>query len=430
MDFWDKKHECMSRDEIMQVQLEKLQATLHRVYKNVRHYRNIFRSVDFMPEDLSSFSDFQRLPLINRKDLSENYPYNMFAVPLREVVRLHTASIHFEDPIVIGFTHNDLNQWAELMARNFTAVGVNRDDVVQIAMNFGITTGPFGVQMGAEKIGASVIPMSSGKLTTQVKILRDFRTTVLVSTPTLAVSLMGRMEEMNLDPRGLSLKYGVFGCEPWSEAMRAEIETRMHLTATDTYGMTELFGPGVAWECPLKNGLHIAEDHFIPEIIDPVTLETLPAGAEGELVLTSLSKEAFPLIRFRTGDITRIDFRPCGCGRTHCRIARIFKRSDDVMVVRGMTISPRQIAQVLARASGGEPDFQVVVERREGLDQLTVLVAISNLHFFDQMKKQRRFVEQLHREVSELAGWEVTVRLVEPGTFDPGCKVRDMRNFQ
>lgn len=430
MEFWDQKQECMSRDEIRQLQLEKLQATLHRVYKNVRHYRKIFREKDFMPEDLRTFEDFMRLPLINRRDLSENYPYDMFAVPLREVVRLHTASIHFEDPIVIGFTRNDLDQWGELMARNFTAVGVNRDDVVQIAMNFGITTGPFGVQMGAEKIGASVIPMSSGKLPAQVKIMRDFRTTVLVSTPTLAASLVRQMAEMNMDPKSLSLKHGVFGCEPWSEALREELESRMHIIATDTYGMTELFGPGVAWECQEKNGLHIAEDHFIPEIIDPVTLASLPPGQEGELVLTSISKEAFPLIRFRTGDIARIDYAPCACGRTHCRISRIFRRSDDVMVVRGMSITPQQIAQVLARVGGGEPVFQVKVDRLEGLDELTVLLEISNSNFFDQMKQQRRFVEQLHRELSELVGWEVEVRLVEPGTFDPRQKVLDTRRFE
>jgi len=430
MEFWDKKNECMSRDEIKQIQLEKLQATLNRVYKNVRHYRKIFREVDFMPEDLAKFSDFKRLPFITRRDLSENYPYDMFAVPLREVVRLHTASINFEDPIVIGFTQNDINNWAELMARNFTAVGISKDDVVQIALSFGITTGPFGIQVGAEKIGASVIPMSSGKFSAQIKIMRDFRTSVLVSTPTLALSLVREMEEMNIDPRKLSLKYGIFGSEPWSETTRDEIETKMHITATDTYGMTELFGPGVAWECPEKNGLHIAEDHFIPEIIDPVTLDSLPEGEVGELVLTSISKEAFPLIRFRTGDISRIDYSPCSCGRTHCRISRIFKRCDDVIVVRGMTITPEQIGRVLSRISGGQPVFQIEVERRDGQDQMTVMIEISDLNFFDEMKKQRRFVEQLHRELSELIGWEVLVRLVEPGTFDPEEKVADKRQFQ
>jgi phenylacetate-CoA ligase len=430
MEFWDKKNECMSRDEIKQIQLEKLQATLNRVYKNVRHYRKIFREVDFMPEDLSKFSDFKRLPFITRRDLSENYPYDMFAVPLREVVRLHTASINFEDPIVIGFTQNDINNWAELMARNFTAVGISKDDVVQIALSFGITTGPFGIQVGAEKIGASVIPMSAGKYSAQIKIMRDFRTTVLVSTPTLALSLVREMEKMNIDPRKLSLKHGIFGSEPWSETTRDKIETKMHITATDTYGMTELFGPGVAWECPEKNGLHIAEDHFIPEIIDPVTLESLPEGSEGELVLTSISKEAFPLIRFRTGDLSRIDYAPCACGRTHCRISRIFKRCDDVIVVRGMTVTPEQIGRVLSRVSDAHPVFQIGVERIDGQDQMTVMIEISDLNFFDEMKKQRQFVEQLHRELSELIGWEVMVRLVEPGTFNPEEKVMDKRQFQ
>ena len=430
MEFWDKKIECMSRDEIAQIQLEKLQATLNRVYKNVRHYRKIFRDQDFMPEDLRSFSDFTRLPFITRRDLSLNYPYDMFAVPLREVVRLHTASINFEDPIVIGFTENDISSWAELMARNFTAVGISKDDVVQIALNFGITTGPFGVQVGAEKIGASVIPMSAGKLSAQIKIMRDFRTTVLVSTPTLALGLVREMEEINMDPRTLSLKYGVFGSEPWSEETRDVLERKMHITATDTYGMTELFGPGVAWECPQKNGLHIAEDHFIPEIIDPVTLAPLPDGSEGELVLTSISKEAFPLIRFRTGDVSRIDYAPCACGRTHCRISRIFERCDDVIIVRGMAVSPEQIGQVLSRVSGGMPVFQIAVERTDGLDQMTVSIEISDLNFFDEMRKQRRFVEKLHRELSELLGWEVTVRLVEPGTFDPSKRVLDRRTFQ
>ncbi len=429
MPYWNERIECMTRQDIEQLQLENLQATLNRVYKNVRHYRKVFRKVDFMPEDLQSVEDIRKLPFITRRDLSRNYPYDMFAVPLREVVRLHTASFNFDDPVVIGFTENDIRSWAELMARNLTAVGVGKDDVVQIALTFGIITGPFGVQGGAEKIGASVIPISAGRLYQQVKIMRDFRSTTLVSTPTVALGLARAMEEMNVDPNSLALKHGLFGSEPWSENTRSDLESRLHVTATDTYGLTEIFGPGVAWECPEKNGLHISEDHFIAEVIDPETLEPLPPGEQGELVLTTIAKEAFPLIRLRTGDMTRIDYSPCACGRTHCRISRIFKRTDEVIVVKGTSITPEQVGQAIARVSGGQPNFQLVITREEDADQLLVMVEISDINFFDEMKKQRRFVEWLHREISETLGWEVAVRLVEPGTFDPQKRVRDERRF-
>ncbi len=420
----------MDRPEIEQVQLENLQATLNRVYKNVRHYRKVFREIDFMPEDLQHISDIKKLPFITRRDLSLNYPYDMFAVPLREVVRLHMASINFDDPIVVGFTRNDITSWGELIARNLTAVGVTKDDVVQIALTFGITTGPFGVQVGAEQIGASVIPMSARKFEDQVKIMRDFRTTTLVSTPTVAIGLARMMEEMDVDPNKLALKHAILGSEPWSESSRAHIESKMHITATDTYGLTELFGPGVAWECPAKNGLHIAEDHFLPEIIDPITLEILPPGSLGELVLTSISKQAFPLIRFRTGDLTRIDYSPCACGRTHCRISRIFQKCDDVVVVKGISITPEQISRVLSKITGGQPVFQLMIEQVDKLDQLIVLLEISDITFFDEMKKQNILIERLHREISEFLGWDVTVKLVEPGTFDSSRKVLDKRIFK
>jgi phenylacetate-CoA ligase len=430
MAFWNEKIECMDRPEIEQIQLENLQATLNRVYKNVRHYRKVFREIDFMPEDLQHISDIKKLPFISRRDLSLNYPYDMFAVPLREVVRLHMASINFDDPIVVGFTRSDITSWGELIARNLAAVGVTKDDVVQIALTFGITTGPFGVQVGAEQIGASVIPMSARKFEDQVKIMRDFRTTILVSTPTVAIGLSQMMEEMDVDPNKLALKHAILGSEPWSESTRSHIESKMHITATDTYGLTELFGPGVAWECPAKNGLHIAEDHFLPEIIDPVTLETLPPGSLGELVLTSISKQAFPLIRFRTGDLTRIDYAPCTCGRTHCRISRIFQKCDDVVVIKGTSITPEQISRVLSKITGGQPVFQLMIEQVGKLDQLIVLLEISDITFFDEMKKQNILMERLHREISEFLGWDVTVKLVEPGTFDSNRKVLDKRIFK
>lgn len=429
MTYWNEKIECMDREAVSQLQLEGLQATLNRVYKNVRHYRKLFREIDFMPEDFTSLDMLKQLPFLTRRNLSSNYPYDMFAVPLREVVRLHTTSFNFEEPVVVGFTRNDMNNWAELTARNLAGVGVTRDDVVQIALAFGTMSGPFGIQLGAEQIGASVIPMSAGKHKEQVKVMRDFKTSVLVSTPTAALGFIKSMEDLGVDPNGLMLKCGLFGAEPWGEQMRKEIENGFFITATDTYGLTEVFGPGVAWECPSKKGLHIAEDHFIAEIIDPETLEVLPPGQEGELVITTISKEAFPLIRFRTGDLTRIDYSPCKCGRTHCRISRIFKRCDDVLVVRGTSVAPEQIGRILSQSSGFEPAFQLVVDRIEDKDQLMVVIEATDKYFFDEMKKQRRLVENLHRQISEFVGWEVDVRLVEPGTFEPGEKVVDNRRF-
>jgi phenylacetate-CoA ligase len=427
MTFWNSKIETMEREEIEQIQLEHVQATLNRIYKNVRHYRKVFKAIDFMPEDFTRLSDLEKLPFITRRDLSLNYPYDMFAVPLREVVRLHMASANFDDPIVVGFTRNDINRWGELIARNLAAVGVTKDDVVQIALTFGITTGPFGVQVGAEQIGASVIPMSARKLEDQVKIMRDFRTTVLVSTPSVALALARTMESMDIDPRNLATRTAILGSEPWTEAMRKDIEDRMHVSATDTYGLTELFGPGVAWECPAKNGLHIAEDHFIPEIIDPVTLKPLPPGTEGELVLTSLTKEALPLIRFRTGDLTTLTYEPCECGRTHCRISKIFRRCDDVVVIKGASVVPEQLGRVIAGVTGCDAFYQMVIDTVDGQDQLLVLIEITENTFFDEMKKQRILLERLHRELSEYFGWEVPVRLVESGSFQRDRIVLDNR---
>ncbi len=430
MKYWNEKIECMDREAISQLQLEGLQSTLNRVYKNVRHYRKLFREIDFMPEDLTSLDMLQKLPLLTRRDLSRNYPYDMFAVPLREVVRLHTTAFNFEEPVVIGLTRNDMSSWAELTARNLAGVGVTTDDVVQIALTFGTSSGPFGFQLGAELIGASVIPMSAGKHREQVKVMRDFKTSVLISTPTAALGLGRALEDLAIDPNGLMLKCAVLGAEPWGEQVRGRIEGGFFITVTDTYGLTEVFGPGVAWECPAKKGMHIAEDHFIAEIIDPETQEVLAPGEQGELVITTIGKEAFPLIRFRTGDLTRLDYEPCECGRTHCRISRIFKRCDDVVVVRGTSVAPDQIGRILSRAGGVEPRFQLIVDRVEDMDRLVVNIEATENYFFDEMKKQRRFVEHLHSRISEFMGWEVDVRLVEPQTFEPWPKVVDNRSFE
>ena len=431
MDFWNSQKEQMSRNQIEQLQLERLQASLNRVYKNVSHYRNTFLEMDFMPEDLNSLKDLKKLPFTTRKHLMDNYPYGMFAVPLREVVRLHTSSLSFDNPVVMGFTKNDLANWANLMARNLVAVGVDKDDVVQISLTYGMITGPFGVQLGAELIGASVIPISSGKLSSQVKVMKDFKTTTLVSTPTFALGLLESIRKLKINPNSLSLKRGIFGSEPWSENTRHEIESGLQITATDTYGLTEIFGPGVAWECLHKDGLHIPEDYFIPEIIDPITCKPVPNGTEGELVLTTLLKEAFPLIRFRTGDIAKINYEKCSCGRSYCRISRIVRRCDNVVVIRETSILPSQIGKIIMQMANADKEinYQLIVERKNGQDFLIILVEMSDQIFFDEMRKQRIFVENLHKNICEFLGWEVEVKLVESQAFDIEKKVIDRRNF-
>jgi len=430
MEFWDEKKECMQRDEIEQIQLERLQATLNRVDKNVSHYKKLFREIDFLPADLRSLKEFNKLPFTTRQDLKDNYPYGMFAVPLREVVRLHAPALTLDKPIVMGFTANDLKTWADLIARNLTAVGVQKDDGVQVSLALGKTAAPFGIQLGTELIGASVIPLSGRKLPNQVKIMRDFRSTVLVATPTFAMGLVQTMETLGVEVVDLSLKSCILGCEPWSEATRTELESRLSVTATDTYGLTDIFSLGVAWECPAKNGLHISEDCFIPEIVDPVTLKPLPEGEVGELVLTTISKQAFPLIRFRTGDLARIDYGVCTCGRTHARISRIFQRCDGIIVMRGTSISPEDIAKILTRVNGTTPRYQLVVDRQENQDQLIVMIEISDKIFFDEMSKQSRLMDDFHHTLSEYLGWEVKVKLVEPGSLDPDVRVKDNRRFQ
>jgi phenylacetate-CoA ligase len=430
MAIWDIKNECMAREEIGELQLERLQATLNRVYKNVRHYKKVFSEIDFMPEDLRSLTDFKKLPFTTRKDLRDDYPYGMYAVTLREVVRLHAPSLGYEKPVVLGFTRNDLNTWVELMARCLTGVGVTRDDVVQISLPAQKMMSSFGLQRGAELIGASVLPVSIKNLPNQVSIMKDFRTTVLVTTPGFALSLLNAIPETGIDLITLSLKHGIIGSEPWSEKTRGILESTLHISATDIYSLSEIFGPGVAWECPEKKGLHISEDHFLPEIIDPVTFLPKAPGEEGELVVTTLSKEAFPIIRFRTGDLASIDYSTCGCGRTHARISRIAKRTDDMFVMNGASVVPEQIGQIITKLNNEkEPVFQLQVERKKDRDVLTVVIEVTETMFFDEIKKQLLIVDDIALAISEFLGWNVYVKFVEKGSVDRNRRVIDTRSL-
>jgi len=411
---WNPRYEQMSEDERAQLQLERLQATLQRVYRNVRFYRKRFEEIGFEPEDLKDFSDLSRLPFTTKEDLRDNYPYGLFAVPLREVVRIHSSSGTTGKPTVVGYTKNDLDYWSELVARILTAGGVTADDVVQIAFNYGMFTGGFGLHYGAEKIGASVIPMSSGNTKKQILIMQDYKTTALVCTPSYALYLAETVEEMGVDPKSLSLRWGLFGAEPWSERMREEIESRLYITATDNYGLSEVIGPGVAGECLCKNGMHINEDAFIVEVIDPETLEPVPEGEWGELVITTIHKEAFPVIRYRSRDISRIISERCECGRTTRRLARIRGRTDDMLIIRGVNVFPSQIEEVLMRIEGVEPHYQLIVDRVNNLDTLEILVECNEKIMTDMVKKLEELQKQIEREIKELYQISARVRLVEP----------------
>lgn len=414
---WDRQHECMPREELEQLQLERLQATVNRAYKNVTCYRNKFREAGVLPEDIGSLNDLSKLPFTTKDDLRLNYPYGMFAVPLREVVRIHASSGTTGKATVVGYTRNDIKTWSNLVARLMTAAGVTHDDVVQISFGYGLFTGAFGLHYGAETIGASVIPMSAGNTEKQIIIMQDYKSTVLVGTPSYALTIADRMEQMGIDPKLLSLRLGLFGAEPWSEAMRKEIENRLYISATDNYGLSEVIGPGVAGECLRKNGMHISEDTFLAEIIDPDTCEVLPPGSIGELVLTTLTKEALPIIRFRTRDITSLDPTPCLCGRTTTRMKKTMGRTDDMLIIRGVNVFPSQVEDVLFAIEGCQPHYQIIVDRKKSLDLLEVDIEVTESIFFDEMKKQRQFLEMVEKKIDNALGVGAMVRLVEPGSI-------------
>jgi phenylacetate-CoA ligase len=407
----------MPREDIEQLQLERLQATLNRVYKSVTCYRNKFNEQGIVPEDVQSLADLAKLPFTTKEDLRLNYPYGMFAVPLREVVRIHSSSGTTGKPTVVGYTKQDIRVWSNLVGRFMTAAGVTHDDVVQIAFGYGMFTGAFGLHYGSEALGASVIPMGAGNSEKQIMIMQDYKSTVLVGTPTYAITLADKMEQMGIDSKSLSLKVGLFGGEPWSEAMRREIESRLSICATDNYGLSEIIGPGVAGECRHKCGMHIFEDAFIPEIIDPETCKPLPPGSVGELVLTTLTKEAFPMVRYRTRDITSLDYSKCSCGRTQVRMKKTMGRSDDMLIIKGVNVFPSQIEEVLVAIEGCEPHYQLVVDRIGAMDVLEVRIEVTENIFFDEMKRQKAFLEMIEKRIESMLGVGVIVKLVEPNSI-------------
>ncbi len=413
---WDPLHECLARPDLERLQLERLRDTLKRV-SQVPCYRDKFARAGFEPGDLHSLQDLAQLPFTTKEDLRLNYPYGMFAVPMKDIVRVHSSSGTTGKPTVVGYSRKDLNDWSDLVARFMTAAGVTSEDIVHIAFGYGLFTGAFGLHYGAERIGATVIPMSGGNTERQIMILKDYGATALVCTPSYALTLADRMEKLGQNPRGLSLKVGLFGGEPWSDELRREIETRLGIIATDNYGLSEIIGPGVAGECLYKKGMHIFEDHFLPEIIDPETEAVLPPGEKGELVLTNIVQEAIPLIRYRTRDITRLHYEKCACGRTLVRMEKTMGRSDDMLIIKGVNVFPTQIEEVLFQVEGCEPHYQLIVDRVGSMDTLEVQVEVNENIFFDEMKKQRAFVDMVEKKLAVSIGLHAKVKLVEPAAI-------------
>ena len=415
--YWEPDKECMAREDLEQLQLERLQSTLYRVGTHVPFYKKKFDELKFNYDDVRSLDDLRRLPFTIKQDLRDNYPYGLFAVPLRDVVRVHSSSGTSGQATVVGYTRNDIKTWSNLVARVITAAGVTKNDVIQIAFGYGLFTGGFGLHYGAELVGTSVIPISSGNTKRQIQIMQDFKTTALVCTPSYALVMADTMMEMGINPNGLSLRYGLFGGEPWSEGMRREINEKLGIIATDNYGLSEVMGPGVSGECLECNGLHINEDHFLLEILDPNTLEPVPEGEVGELVITTLTKEAFPMIRYRTRDLTRFIPGPCACGRTMRRMQRVMGRTDDMLIIKGVNVFPMQIEKVLFEVEGIEPHYQIIVDRENHADRLTVLIEVMESIFFDEMKKQRMVIDRIKSRLASEVGVQVEVKLVEEKTL-------------
>ena len=414
----DQYFETLPREELEAVQLRRLQALVERVYHLVPFYRQHMDQAGFKPEDLRTLADLEHFPFTTKQDIRDNYPFGMFAVPMEQVVRIHASSGTTGKSTPVGYTARDLETWAELMARVLAAGGVHRGDIVHVAYGYGLFTGGLGFNYGVERLGAAVIPVSGGQTRRQVMLIQDFAPTVLCCTPSFALYLAEVSQEMGVDFQDTQLRVGFFGAEPWSEAMRQEVEARLHLDALDIYGLSEVLGPGVGVEClEAKEGLHLFEDHFLPEIIDPVTLKRLPPGESGELVFTTLTKEAFPLIRYRTRDVTELDYTPCHCGRTVARMSRIKGRSDDMLIIRGVNVFPSQIESVLVDIPGVSPHYQLLVDREGHLDTMEVQVEVDETVFSDEVKQLQKLAKTIESRIKDYLTVSVKVRLVEPRTI-------------
>jgi phenylacetate-CoA ligase len=417
---FDDEFETLPREALEALQLKRLQQTLQRVYHTVGFYRRTFDEAGVNPDDIHTLADLKRLPFTKKQDLRDNYPFGLFAVPMSSIVRLHASSGTTGRATVVGYTKRDIEIWSELMARCFVAAGLTKNDIIHNAYGYGLFTGGLGAHYGAEKLGASVIPMSGGNTKRQIMILQDFGPTAICCTPFYALNIAEQGQAMGVDMRSLKLRVGVFGAEPWSEEIRDQIEAALNIQALNIYGLSEVMGPGVSMEClEGRDGMHIFEDYFIAEVVNPETGEPLPYGEKGELVFTTLSKEAFPLIRYRTRDITSLIPAPCRCGRTLIRMDRITGRSDDMLIIRGVNVFPSQIEAVLVGIEGLEPQYQIIVDRANNLDTLEIQVEVNERLFGggDVVRVLQNTEKRIVKDVKDYLGVSAKVKLVEPKTL-------------
>ena len=411
---WNKTFECMSRDEMHACQSERLIETVDRVYHNVPFYREKMQQMGILPGDIKSIDDIVKLPFTTKQDLRDNYPYGLFAVPTSEIVRVHASSGTTGQPTVVGYTRKDLQTWSEVVARTLSCAGVSREDFVQVAYGYGLFTGGLGIHYGVEKIGASVIPISGGNTNRQLQLMRDFGSTVLACTPSYALYLAEALAEGSIKREELNLRVGIFGAEPWTENMRKEVEKGLGIKAIDIFGLSEVIGPGVSSECEEQKGLHIFEDHFVPEIIDPETHKHMPEGKTGELVFTTVTKEGLPLLRYRTRDLTSLDYSVCDCGRTSVRMKKCTGRSDDMLIIRGVNLFPSQIETVLLELNETKPHYLLIVDRNNNLDTLELQVEVEEEFFLDKIRELEGLRKKIKHKVESAIGISVDIKLKEP----------------
>ena len=430
---WDEKIECMSCEDMQELQLKRLQDVVTRAFNDVPYYHKRYSEAEVYPEDIQCLDDIEKIPFTTKTDLRDSYPFGLFAVDQKDIVEIHTSSGTTGKPTVSGYTKEDLDTWSEVMARGMTMMGIDENDIVQNTHGYGLFTGGFGVHYGGQKIGATVVPISTGQTLRQIELMKDFKTTMLIFTPSYGLHIAEELDEMGIKPSDLNLKVIGFGSESWTDEMRKNIEDKFQVPAYNIYGLTEVMGPGVAMECEKQDGLHLYEDHFYPEIVDSKTLKHVPEGQSGELVLTTLTRIGMPIIRFRTHDVTSLHHGKCGCGRTLVKMSKITGRTDDMLKIKGVSVFPSQIEKALLSIKGVEPHYQIILTRPDNLDQIEVKVEASPDIFFDNVKELVGIRDKLAHAIHDEIGLRVNVNLVEPKTIDrvdagKAVRVIDNRN--